>query len=35
MKLIVALMVAVFAMSALVGCKAEVDKTASTIAAPR
>jgi len=35
MKLIVALMVAVFAMSALVGCKAQVDETASTIAAPR
>jgi hypothetical protein len=35
MKLLVALMVAVFAMSALVGCRAEVDKTASTIAAPR
>ena len=35
MKILVALMVAVFAMSALVGCKAEVDKTSSSVAAPR
>jgi hypothetical protein len=35
MKLIVALMVAAFAMSALVGCKAKVEETTSTIAAPR
>jgi hypothetical protein len=35
MKILVALMVAVFAMSALVGCRAEVDKTSSSVAAPR
>jgi hypothetical protein len=35
MKMIVALMVAVFAVSALAGCKAEVDKTQSSVAAPR
>jgi hypothetical protein len=35
MKILVALMVAVFAMSALVGCRAEVDSTASQVAAPR
>ena len=35
MKLVIALMVAVFAASALVGCKAEVDKTSTNIAAPR
>ena len=35
MKLVIALMVAVFAASALTGCRAEVDKTSSNIAAPR
>ena len=35
MKILVALMLAVVAMSALVGCRAEVDKTSSSIAAPR
>jgi hypothetical protein len=36
MKILVALMVAVFAMSALVGCRAEVDTdTQSAVSAPR
>lgn len=36
MKTLVALMVAVFAMSALVGCRAEVDTdTQSSVSAPR
>jgi hypothetical protein len=33
--LIAVLIVMVFAASALVGCKAEVDKTQSNVAAPR
>jgi hypothetical protein len=35
MKILVALMLAVVAMSALAGCRAEVDKTSSSVAAPR
>ena len=35
MKLMIALMVAVFAASALVGCKAQVEETSSKVAAPR
>ena len=35
MKILVALMFAVFAMSALVGCRAEVDSTQSVVAPAR
>ena len=35
MKIMVDLMMAVFAVSALAGCRAEVEKTSSSVAAPR
>jgi hypothetical protein len=35
MKILIALMVAVFVLSALVGCRAEVDKTQSAVTAPQ